>query len=63
MRAALTIADAVASLRKHPERGKPCLDGMRELIVPFGSAGYVIRYAVERDAVIVLRIFHSLEDR
>lgn len=36
---------------------------MRELIVPFGSAGYVIRYVVHADEVLILRIFHALEDR
>ncbi|WP_255367445.1 hypothetical protein [Caulobacter sp. UNC279MFTsu5.1] len=38
-------------------------EGLRELIVPFGSAGYVLQYDVQPRQVIVLRIFHSLEDR
>jgi plasmid stabilization system protein ParE len=35
----------------------------RKLIVPFGRTAYIILYLVEPDAVVITRIFHSLEDR
>lgn len=35
----------------------------RELFVPFGRRGYIIRYRIEESAVIILKIWHSLEDR
>lgn len=46
-------------LRSVPGR----LPGTRQRIVPFGQAGYVIRYRVERGRVFVIRIFHTREDR
>ena len=35
----------------------------RELMVPFSSSGYVVRYRVDPDAVVIARIFHMREDR
>ena len=48
-----------------PERGRPSpfQPNLRELIVPFGSAAYVVEYRVDEAAVVVSRVFHSLEDR
>lgn len=46
-----------------PERGRLIDGGLRELIVPFGGANYVIRYEVDPDGVFISRIWHSLEDR
>ncbi len=37
--------------------------GLRELPVRFGHYGYVIRYGVDGEKVVVLRIFHALENR
>jgi hypothetical protein len=56
----------VRSLDIFPERGRPSgAPNVRELIVPFGRAGYVLRYAYWRqvDEVVVLRIWHSREAR
>ena len=39
------------------------LDAYRELMIPFSSSGYVVRYRVDADAVIVARIFHMRENR
>jgi plasmid stabilization system protein ParE len=36
---------------------------IRELAIRFGHYGYVVRYAVVGDRVIVARIFHGLEQR
>ncbi len=55
---------AIASLSEFAERGRagPAA-GLREIVVPFGSAAYLIQYRVEVEAVIVARIRHSRERR
>lgn len=35
----------------------------RELFVPFGKRGSVIRYRIDADAIVILKIGHSLEER
>lgn len=63
-RAARALVDAAESLLDFPRRGAPCqVDGVRELLVPFGSGAYLMRYAIfdERDELILLRIWHSRE--
>lgn len=35
---------------------------VRELPVPFGASGYLIRYQVTRHEVRILRIWHARED-
>jgi plasmid stabilization system protein ParE len=65
-RVAAALIAAVQSLDILPERGRPLgTQNVRELIVPFGRAGYVLRYAYreQADEVIVLRIWHSREMR
>jgi len=64
-RAAAALIVAIQSLDTFPERGRPSGPNMRELIVPFGNSGYVLRYAFREqdDEVIVLRIWHSREER
>jgi len=66
--AALSVADllwsAVSSLGEFSERGAPGRrPGHRALFVPFGRGAYVIHYAVYARSVVVIQIFHSLEDR
>jgi plasmid stabilization system protein ParE len=54
------------SLRDLPERGRPAIrPEYRELIVPFGRGAYVVRYRIhlERDTVVVVRIWHGREQR
>jgi plasmid stabilization system protein ParE len=43
-----------------PVAGQP---GMRQLIVPFGRSAYVLRYRVEADTLVVVRVWHAREDR
>jgi plasmid stabilization system protein ParE len=65
-RAAAMLREAVQSLDAFPDRGRPAaVAGLRELIVPFGRSGYVIRYAhfPERNEVVIIRIWHSREAR
>ena len=62
--AATAIVTAVRSLRSLSERGFQTPAGsLRELYVPFGRNGYVVQYIVQPNDVLVLRIFHSLEER
>ena len=63
-RAAEAIAARIHRLRSSPRLGplKAGLDG-RELQVPFGRYGYVVRYLIRDDTVVITRIFHGREDR
>ena len=55
-RAAQIILEGVRQLRTFPASGRPAddtIDGTRDLIVPFGDGGYVIRYVlIDEDVVI-----------
>ena len=65
-RAVAAIICAVDSLDLFPDRGRPsAVAGMRELIVPFGRAAYVVRFAHDsgRGDVVILRVWHSREAR
>jgi len=58
------IVSAIRSLATYPFLGRQVgNDGRRELIIPFGRSAYILRYLVEAEEVIVVRIFHGLEDR
>lgn len=63
-RAALHLKQAAITLLAHPGIGKQ-LEGRqdRELYVPFGQRGYVIRYRLDATAIVILRIWHGREDR
>lgn len=39
------------------------MDGFRELFVTFGARGYVIRYRIDKDHIVIVRVWHSLEQR
>ncbi len=65
-RAAAALINAVQSLDTFPDRGRPTMiEGVRELIVPFGNSAYVLRYVhlLDADEIIVLRIGHGREQR
>jgi plasmid stabilization system protein ParE len=59
-----TLSAKILSLGKHPFKGHlgPSPD-LRELVVKFGKSGYVVRYRIADDAVIIIRIWHGKEDR
>jgi plasmid stabilization system protein ParE len=58
------LRQAILSLAEYSERGRPSRrTGLRELVVPYAKAAYVVVYLVEQNTVVVLRIFHSREDR
>jgi plasmid stabilization system protein ParE len=65
-RAVAAITGAIDSLDLFPDRGRPSpIPGARELVLPFGASTYVIRYAHDatREALVILRIWHSRESR
>jgi plasmid stabilization system protein ParE len=64
--AVTALLAAAESLHSFPERGRPSgVRNIRELIVPFGRSGYVLRYAhsAAADEAIILRIWHGREAR
>lgn len=64
-RAVVTLVDAAESLLEFPEKGRlwDTDADFRELHVRFGARGYVIRYRLFEEQIIVVRIWHALEDR
>lgn len=35
----------------------------RELSVPFGAGAYILRYRIHEDTIVVIRVWHSREER
>ncbi len=66
-RAALRILASVRRLRQYPLLGRPVTDldrpTCRDLFIPFGQAGYGVRYTVTADAIVSIRIWHTRESR
>jgi len=65
-RAAAVLASAIQSLDTMAGRGRPSgSPNVCELIVPFGQSAYVLRYtySVEKQEVVVLRVWHGREAR
>jgi plasmid stabilization system protein ParE len=62
-KAAVAIIEATNQLLTHPMLGKPLEDmpEFRELIRPFGSGSYTIRYRMDFDKIIIVGIKHSKE--
>jgi len=65
MRAGLAIEHQFALLEIEPEMGRPFddLPELRELIIPFGSSGYVALYHldIKTDLVYALAFRHQKE--
>ena len=64
-RAGKVLQEGAKLLQSFPEIGSPMLDGTnrRELFLPFGSGGYVLRYMLDGDVVVIIRAWHSKEER
>ena len=64
-RAAGRIKEATQVLADNPEAGRPVEEmfPFRDLIIPFGSGNYVLRYCEERGRVVIVRVRHSKEER
>lgn len=59
-----TILAGTKILEKYPSAGRPAKDlepEQKELLIPFGAAGYVVLYTVEGDSVYILAIRHQKE--
>ena len=63
-RAAESLKKAANLLMMHPGIGKR-LDGRddRELFIPFGQRGYLMRYRMDADDIVILKIWHALENK
>lgn len=63
-RAAEAIKEGAKLLLAYPAIGKR-VEGRqdRELLIPFGQRGYVLRYRLDDQTVFILRVWHSLEKR
>jgi plasmid stabilization system protein ParE len=65
-RAILAIRAAFMPLTQMPLIGRPVDDHaeLRELVIDFGTSGYLAlyRYESSRDTVVILAIKHQLED-
>jgi len=66
-RAAKRIREGARKLQAHPMLGRPVLDierpPLRDMFIPFGQAGYWLRYAVLEDAILIVKIWHGRENR
>ena len=66
--AARRVADALTKganlVLEHPGIGTRIEDRQdREFFVPFGQRGYVLRYRLHEETVVILRLWHGFEDR
>lgn len=59
------IRGGAARLLEHPWIGRRMDDetDRRELILPFAAGAYVLRYRIEKETVVILRVWHGREDR
>jgi plasmid stabilization system protein ParE len=57
------VTDRILSLAEQPLKGIERQNGFREIIIKFGKSAYMVRYRVSDDAVIVTRVWHSLQNR
>lgn len=57
------IESAVSILGTHPLIGRPCENGLRELVISRGNTGYLAlyRYDARREEILVLAIRHQRE--
>jgi len=57
------IRDGMEILERHPLVGRPCEEGLRELLISYGESGYVALYSYEQrqDVVLVLALRHQRE--
>lgn len=63
-RAVKAIRQGVKALELQPGIGRPIEDmpdEFREWIIDFGDSGYVTRYRVDPDAVVILAVGHQKE--
>lgn len=61
--AELRIAEALQLVGEHPLIGFEVGGAYRQVVLRFGAGGYVVRYRVTDDEIIVTRLWHTSEDR
>jgi len=59
------IRSGANKLSDYPEAGRSMGDrtGRRELFVAFGAGGYVLRYILDGQIPVVIRVWHAREKR
>ena len=64
-RAASKIKESTITLVSNPESGRPVegLSSFREILIPFGAGNYVLRYREDNFTIVVVRVWHSKEER
>ncbi|MFT5757587.1 MAG: addiction module RelE/StbE family toxin [Alteromonadaceae bacterium] len=64
-RAASKIKEGAITLVSNPESGRPVegLSSFREILIPFGAGNYVLRYREDNLTIVVVRVWHSKEER
>lgn len=64
-KAAQVILRGSSLLEDSSRLGRPMADGTqrRELFIPFGSGYYVLRYFLTNETIVIVRVWHSREDR
>lgn len=62
-RAFRAIRAAVVPLETNPRIGKPAddLPDCHDIVIPFGSAGYVLRYRIQDDTIFIIAVKHGKE--
>ena len=63
-RAATTIIQSVQVLGQQPKIGRPIEDmpdAYREWVIEFGDSGYVARYRLDDETIVILAVRHQRE--
>ncbi|MFI4956846.1 MAG: type II toxin-antitoxin system RelE/ParE family toxin [Gammaproteobacteria bacterium] len=62
---AVKVKGAVMHLVAHPELGRPVEDlpYFRDITIPFGAGGYLLRYRLVSEKIYIVSIRHVREDR
>ena len=62
-RASQRILQGLELLSEQPRVGRHLGGAVREIFVRFGIGGYIIRYRLTGDEIVVTRLWHSRETR
>jgi plasmid stabilization system protein ParE len=64
-RAAATILQGANQLKSIPSAGRPMPDetSRREWFIAFGAGAYVLRYRLDKSVIVIIRVWHSRENR
>ncbi|AGY60358.1 plasmid stabilization system protein [Gloeobacter kilaueensis JS1] len=65
VRAAQALQKGTNTLSTFPELGHSMNDGTerREFFIPFGAGSYVLRYIISEQTLVIVRVWHSRENR